>query len=171
MTSDKILTAPSPFDSSSYRASSLRPRRLEIVEDESVWDARSFDDGEGWIKHLTPQHLAEIDQCINSLVRQGRTLETITHEDFEADNFARFMHEFTHRDVAKRGFGMIRGFPVADYSEAEVEMFFWGVGTFMGRCVSQNAAGDRLGHVRDHGPNGANVSCALPLSHCPPRSI
>jgi len=173
----KIDTRPLHFKSPSYRSAALRARRLTPVQDESAWNASTFAGSEAWIRHLDAEHLAEIDAAINTLVRQGRTLDTVTQTDFKAERFAAFLKDFTERDIAKRGFGMIRGFPSQDYSAGQVEMFFWGLGTLMGRCVSQNATGDRLGHVRDQGLNynalnvrGYQTRAHLPF-HCDPSDV
>jgi hypothetical protein len=48
-----------------------------------------------------------------------------------------------------RGFVLIRGFPVEQLDAAEVETAYVGFGLHLGTPVSQNAAGDLLGHVRD----------------------
>lgn len=173
----QTLNKRPPFQSPSYQASALRSRRLEAVRDESSWNANTYKDSDAWIRHLTAVHLGEIDSAINTLVSQGRTLDTVTQKDFKADSFAAFLKDFTDNDVGKRGFGMIRGFPAADYSKEQVEMFFWGLGTLMGKCVSQNAAGHRLGHVRDQGLNydalnvrGYQTRAHLPF-HCDPSDV
>ena len=41
--------------------------------------------------------------------------------------------------------------PVDRYGEADAALAYWGLGLHLGRAVSQNAAGDLLGHVRDAG--------------------
>jgi hypothetical protein len=38
---------------------------------------------------------------------------------------------------------------VEDYSKDEIGMIFWGIGTYLGRGLSQSVLGDRLGHVKD----------------------
>jgi hypothetical protein len=52
---------------------------------------------------------------------------------------------------AGRAFVLIRGFPVDVLSEAETALAYVGLGLHLGTTVSQNAAGDLLGHVRDTG--------------------
>lgn len=165
-----------PFESPSYRASALRPRRLEPIRDASAWDASTYKN-DGWIRCLTDVHLGEIDKAINDLVRQGRTLDTVTQRDFKANSLSVFLKDFVDNDVAQRGFGMLRGFPVASYNTEQVEMFFWGLGTLMGTGVSQNAAGHRLGHVRDQGLDydalnvrGYQTRAHLPF-HCDPSDV
>jgi hypothetical protein len=48
-----------------------------------------------------------------------------------------------------RGFVLLRGLPVEDYSKDELGLIFWGIGTHLGRGLSQSVMGDRLGHVKD----------------------
>lgn len=165
------------LSSASYRQSALRPRRLTPVNDDSAWTARTFKDGDGWIRHLTVDHLNEIESALNNLISKGRTLDTVTPQDFQAAKLSSFLKDLIRDDIAKRGFGMIRGFPVQQYNQNEMEMFFWGVGTLMGKGVSQNAAGHRLGHVRDQGLNyntlnvrGYQTRAHLPF-HCDPSDV
>jgi hypothetical protein len=49
--------------------------------------------------------------------------------------------------VEGRGFVVLRGVPVADWSMAEAETFFWGFGLHLGIPGAQNPKGDLLGHV------------------------
>ena len=44
---------------------------------------------------------------------------------------------------------VVRRLPVEDYSKDEIGMIFWGIGTHLGRGLSQSVLGDRLGHVKD----------------------
>jgi hypothetical protein len=44
---------------------------------------------------------------------------------------------------------VVRRLPVEDYSKDEIGMIFWGIGTRLGRGLSQSVLGDRLGHVKD----------------------
>ncbi len=147
------------------------------VHGDSVWGATSFKSMEPWLRHLDPQHLQEIQTMINSLRAKNRTLLTVQREDFDMPLLKSMLHEMTAQDLAHRGFSMIRGFPVERYSVEEIEMFFWGVGLCMGKGVSQNAAGHRLGHVRSQGLNyeGQNVrgyqtTAHLPF-HCDPSDV
>jgi hypothetical protein len=50
-----------------------------------------------------------------------------------------------------RGFLLVRGVPVERYGERDATLAYWGLGLHLGRPVTQNAAGDLLGHVRDVG--------------------
>jgi len=167
--SNTAATLKKPFESNSYRLSSQRARRLEPVSDSSAWRLADFQSRDDWIIQLDQSHLDEIESMINRLVQQGKTIHSVGKEDFQAGNFSAFLQNFCREDIAKRGFGLLRGFPARDYSTEQIEMFFWGVGMLMGKCVSQNAAGDRLGHVRDQGLdyNALNVRGYQTRSHLP----
>lgn len=121
------------------------------VSDRSAWTRAGMERDRSWTHQLTPTYLAEIDAAIEGLRRNNRTLDTLTRADFPFPTFGVFLKRFLWHDVAERGFGVIRGLPVRDYSEEEAGMLFWGIGTHLGVGVSQSAQGDRLGHVRSQG--------------------
>lgn len=56
-----------------------------------------------------------------------------------------------------RGFLILRGFPVDDLTQPEIEAFYWALGLRLGRPVSQSVMGDRLGHVRDVSGRDSNA--------------
>ena len=130
-----------------------------------------------WLHSLTPRQLAEIDTVIQGLRKNGRSLDTVSRVDFPFPTLGVFLKRFLWSDIAERGFGTIRGLPVGKYTEPELEMLFWGIGTHMGVGVSQNAKGDRLGHVRDQGLDddalnvrGYQTTAHLPF-HCDPSDV
>ena len=52
---------------------------------------------------------------------------------------------------------LVRGLNVTDYSDDEVGLIFWALGTHLGDPVTQNPRGDLLGHVYDHGRNYGDI--------------
>ncbi|WP_366555458.1 TauD/TfdA family dioxygenase [Aquibaculum sediminis] len=130
-----------------------------------------------WQYHLTPRYLEEIDAAVRGLRRSGRTLNTVTRSDFSFPTFSVFLKRLLWNDVAGRGFCVIRGLPVEDYSVEELEMLYWGIGLHMGVGVSQNAEGHRVGHVRSQGKDynalnvrGYQTNAELPY-HCDPSDV
>ena len=53
-----------------------------------------------------------------------------------------------------RGFVLLRGIPRERYSQAEMEMLYWGIGMHLGAPWPQNQFGHVLGDVTDHGKPG-----------------
>ncbi len=122
------------------------------ITDRSAWTGAVLEADPSWLVHLSPRHLDEIDAAIQGLRRNARTLETVTREDVDLPTLAVDLNRLMWREVATgRGVAVLRGLDPARYTDAEVGMLFWGLGLHLGQGVSQNAAGDRLGHVFDQG--------------------
>jgi hypothetical protein len=83
--------------------------------------------------------------------RAGLTAATVRQEDFPLPGLAGRLAGWVRELSAGRAFVLIRGFPLDLLSEAETELAYVGLGLHLGTPVSQNAAGDLLGHVRDTG--------------------
>ncbi len=152
-------------------------RRLQPVADASSWDAATYRHSDSWIRTLSGRHIDEIDRAIADLSSSGLTLNTVKPQDLRIPGLEEFLAEFLAEDVTRRGFGMIRGFPVDRYTAAESGMFFWALGSHMGKAVSQNANGDRLGSVRNQGLDydalnvrGYQTRAHLPF-HCDPSDV
>ena len=64
-----------------------------------------------------------------------------------APKLARWLEEIR----TGRGFVVLRGLNVTDYTDEEVGLIFWALGAYLGDPVTQNPRGDLLGHVYDHG--------------------
>lgn len=81
----------------------------------------------------------------------GRDAPTtsLTDDDVPLAEFRPQMDSLREEILYGRGFAILRGFPVDDCSQEEIEAFYWGLGLQWGRPVSQSVMGDRLGHVKD----------------------
>ena len=152
-------------------------RHLEPINDASSWDASTFRNSDAWIRVLQPEHLDEIDAAIKSLTARGITLQTVRKGNMPLPTLQPFIARMLSEDIGIRGFGMVRGFPIHRYTVEQCAMFFWALGTHMGKPVSQNYAGDRLGAVRSQGLDydalnvrGYQTRAHLPF-HCDPSDV
>ncbi len=75
----------------------------------------------------------------------------MTRADFDFGAFSARVSGWLAELQTGRGFVLIRGVPVGDFSERERELLYWGLGLYLGRAIPQNTFGDVLGHVRDTG--------------------
>ena len=120
------------------------------VADASAWRSADLADDPRWIRHLGPDELAEIETALARAVDRKLRIP-FGPEDFEIPAVAAFLHEAAAELDHGCGVQLIRGLPRADLTDAECELVYWGLGVQLGRPVSQNARGDRIGHVRDEG--------------------
>lgn len=100
---------------------------------------------------LSAAEREEIVTAARAAVQAGLTAATVRAESFPLSGLAARLAGWVRELSAGRAFVLIRGFPVAVLSGVETELAYVGLGLHLGTPVSQNAAGDLLGHVRDTG--------------------
>ncbi len=94
-------------------------------------------------------HLRDIEHAIRQIKTAGLGLDDLKREHFEVPSLRPVIDEIRRQIGDGRGFVVVRRLPVEDYSKDEIGMIFWGIGTYLGRGLSQSVLGDRLGHVKD----------------------
>ena len=115
----------------------------------NVWTGAELAGCDDWIFHLTPEHLTEIDSALARAHAEAPALYDVTAGGFPLPTLAAELAHLGDTLEQGRGFFLIRGIPVARYSDAELASIFWGIGTHFGVGLAQSNKGDRLGHVVD----------------------
>jgi Taurine catabolism dioxygenase TauD, TfdA family len=118
---------------------------------DSAWIGPDLASRRDWIHELSAAEVADLDRAVAHARATGRPLGELSREDFPLDVLARSAERWLDELDAGRGFVLVRGVPVERYGEADASLAYWGLGLHLGVAVSQNAAGDLLGHVRDAG--------------------
>jgi len=90
------------------------------------------------------------------VLRRGLAIECVRRKDFPLPSLGPVLAGIQEEVVNGRGFVLIKGVPVGRYSMQEAAAAFWGIGTYLGEAVPQNAKGHLLGHVRDIGHDPHN---------------
>lgn len=119
------------------------------IKDPSAWTASTFQEDNTWLIHLDAGQLSQIDRALKLIRGNHLTIDDINSGHFDLPSLHPVIDKIRSDVLAGRGFIVIRGFPVSQYTDEEAEIFFWGLGCQLGKGVSQNAKGDRLGHVFD----------------------
>lgn len=114
----------------------------------AAWKAEDLGSKESIAVDLTADHLAAFEKALERLrERDLITFEAIGRDDFPLDAIAEDVAAW-RREIAKgRGMLLLRGFPIGCWSQQDVELVWFGLGTHFGRAVSQSVMGDLLGHV------------------------
>lgn len=125
---------------------------MKPITGRSAWKRADVEADTSWLFELTPRWIDEIDAGVVNLRRVGATLDTMVRDDFPLPTLAPELARRMWGEVCQgRGFNVMRGLPITKYSHAEAAMIVWGLGQHLGQGVSQNAAGDKLGHVFNQG--------------------
>jgi hypothetical protein len=119
------------------------------IEHPSAWRVTDFATLADYTLELDPLQLREIELAIRQIKEDGLGLDDLQREHFELPSLRPVIDEIRHQIKDGRGFVLLRRLPVEDFSKDDIGMIFWGLGTHLGRGLSQSVLGDRLGHVKD----------------------
>lgn len=104
---------------------------------------------EDWTVQLSPADAQELEQALRYAEAGGRHISEMTAADFPLPTLAPRIAQWRDAVHRGRGFVLVRGVPVARWSTAQAEIFFWCLGQHLGLPGAQNPQNDLLGHVRD----------------------
>ena len=127
----------------------ITPIYRAAIEHPSAWTVADFASPADYTIELSTAHLRDVDRAIRRMKNAGLGLDDLQREHFECPSLRPVIDEVRREIADGRGFVVVRRLPVEDYSKAELGMIFWGIGTHLGRGLSQSVLGDRLGHVKD----------------------
>jgi Taurine catabolism dioxygenase TauD, TfdA family len=119
------------------------------IEHPSAWNVADFKSSADYTIELSRAQLADVADAMQRIKGDGLTLETLRREHFEVRSLQPVIDEIRHQISEGRGFVVLRRLPFEEYTKDELGLIFWGIGTHLGRGVSQSVMGDRLGHVKD----------------------
>ncbi|MET8427801.1 TauD/TfdA family dioxygenase [Nocardia sp. NPDC004860] len=119
------------------------------VESPAVWRGAELTDATTWATVLTDEQRREIADAARTAAAAGLTTPTLRVENFPLPGLTSLLQQWVTTLVDGRAFVLIREFPYDLLTPEETEIAYVGLGLHLGTPVSQNAAGDLLGHVRD----------------------
>ena len=114
-----------------------------------------------WLISLAVSEITELENAAESYLGRTRQIADITKESFPLPRLSAHLEELKTTLLTGLGFEVIRGLPVAKYSQEFAATIFCGVGAHLGSARSQNAAGHILGHVRDIGADARDPNTRI----------
>jgi hypothetical protein len=125
--------------------------RRHRVGGPAAWRGAEMRLRDDWIVELTAAQVDEIDHARDAARRRGLLLEDVGRPDFPLPSLAPLLRQWSDELLHGRGFLLVRGLPVDQWSDADAGLVFWGLGQHLGEPGAQNPQGDLLGHVVDTG--------------------
>jgi hypothetical protein len=125
------------------------------VVEPSAWKSAEIRHSARWIRTFSPQEREELAAAV-AAVGQAQPFE------FQASDFplptlgpalASVLDELEHG----LGFVMLRGLELGPWSEQDIERLYAGIGAHLGRVITQNTRGERIGRVTDRGTDYART--------------
>lgn len=115
-----------------------------------VWDRATFDD-ETYMVTVEPHQAEACLHVLSELRRRGKRIDTVEAADFTHPALAEVADVINKHVHSVAGFVVLRGLPLDGWTDEEASMLYWGLGTYLGRPLQQNRAGDRVYLVQDTG--------------------
>ena len=122
-----------------------------------AWRGADLAGDTSWIVTLTEAEIGDLDRALKAARAGRRPLAEIGREHFPLTVMRATLDRALVEMRDGRGFVVVRGLPVARYSDDDVGVIFWGMGRYLGSPLYQNPKGDLLGHVYDHGRTYGNI--------------
>ena len=124
---------------------------LPSITGPSVWCGQDHADSTAWIRPFRDNELAELDTATAAIKARGLGPFDFGRADFPLPNLGPALTALLTELEGGRGFTLLRGLPVSAYDETELDILYAGLSTYLGRVITQNSRGDRIGRVADHG--------------------
>ena len=122
-----------------------------ILEPQCEWHADAMADEAVWTEHFEPAELEELDAALRTALAKSDDVLAIGREDFPLPTLHGRLVDIERTLMDGRGFVRLRGIDRTRYTQAEMEMLYWGIGMHLGAPWAQNKHGHVLGDVTDQG--------------------
>ncbi|MBI3785786.1 MAG: TauD/TfdA family dioxygenase [Deltaproteobacteria bacterium] len=122
----------------------------------SAWLGSDLKGDDGWIVHLRPAQVAELEAAHAEVQRRGITMDTMQREDFPLPRLAAVIKDWATELLDGRGFLVVRGLPVERWGDEVSAGIYWGIGLHLGRPGAQNPQNELLGHIINTGEDASN---------------
>ena len=132
-----------------HRAQRLPARALEPVVD-PAGGGEDLRDVAAWSYKLSGSDVDELVAGVQAVRRNGVALVDIGRGHFPLGAFAGVLADVRRELLDGRGIVLLQNFPI-DLDREAIAIAYLGVGSHLGRHISQNREGHILGHVKDLG--------------------
>jgi hypothetical protein len=127
------------------------PMLSRLIRDGRAWTAATLDDQSAWYQSLPLACLVAFERAVLDRRRQSRPVVSFNLSDNERRACGESLRAVSNTLEHGRGFVIITGIPVEDYSAEEIQLLYWLLGQALGRPLEQNVQGTLLYDVRDYG--------------------
>ena len=137
----------------------IPPSQINI---RSAWNGEAMAaDPSQWLVQLSVEDIAELEQAAAFYLSHTKEIGEMTREKFALPRLSAQLSMLRQTLINGRGFEVLRGLPVAKYTQEFVATILCGIGAHLGSARSQNAMGHILGHVRDIGADASNPNTRI----------
>lgn len=142
---------------------------FQPVKASSAWTAGDMKARQTeWTHALTPSEVQELGYASDNALASHVPTHLINANDFPLPNLGPRLKRILDSDVQEgRGFAVITGLPVLEWSREKVVVSYWIMGQYWGHAVSNNKKGHLVGHIKDLGHDVTDPNTRLYATTAP----
>ena len=115
------------------------------------WCSSDVADPASWTVELSASDHAELDVALKTAKAASANMLEIGRDDFPLDGLIAKLAAAEQELINGRGFVRISALNVERYSDEDLTLLYWGIGTHLGDPWPQNKYGHMMGDVTDQG--------------------
>ena len=106
---------------------------IEPIKTKPVWTAAELNADGSWLYELSSAEIEDFSAGLKHAKASGKTMFSLSRSDFPFGPAAqRALGAVTQGTQEGFGLKQLRGFPVAEYSDEEMRLLWWGLGLHLG---------------------------------------
>ncbi|MFG1394925.1 TauD/TfdA family dioxygenase [Xanthobacter agilis] len=122
------------------------------IEGAVAWKGPDLLNDMSWRHHLSDADIDALEGGLSGVKARGLAFPGFSAADFPlTDAFKAHLAAISDELENGKGFFLLRGLPVARYTDEDLSILFYGIGLHLGLPVSQNRKGEMLGVVQNVG--------------------
>jgi len=122
----------------------------EKIKEPCAWLGADIANDTSWSYVLGNEHVSAINDALASA--KGAAFPHLTRDDFPINAaLSQLLANMSNEMEHGKGFVILRGLPIEQYNDSEIETLYYGLGLHLGEPVCQNPKGDLLGKVMNVG--------------------
>ncbi|KAF4830874.1 Taurine hydroxylase-like protein SAT17 [Colletotrichum tropicale] len=123
----------------------------EAIVGRTVWTKEDLEaDTSRWLRDLTPDEVTHIESAVHDIEKNNLQLSEVDKSTFILPtSFVYTLASVRDELINGIGFVVLRGLPVHSWTTRQASIAYLGLGSYIGRCLSQNRQGHMLGHIKD----------------------
>ena len=122
-----------------------------------------------WIVDWPAEAVAECESATRDLSVMRKSMPAFGKDDFPLPRASAFLAGVMREVTQGRGFALLRGLPVQNYDRAFLRDLYWGIGRHWGIAVTQNAKGDPIAEITDHGMDASKAGVKPSMTNAEQR--
>lgn len=123
----------------------------QFYEHPSAWRGDTMKSRDDWIVQLDSADNEALRQGVLAARSTGLGIPSLCSGDVDLKSLRVKLNAVRQEIVNGRGFVLLRGFDIEQYTLEEAALAYWCIGAHLGTGAAQNAQGDLLGHVANLG--------------------